>query len=93
MTVFQIFRAECGGQIALLLQNLQVQHDNCKNGEQSCHHGAEKKEQNRMLLHRLHGIDAQLSNAVDGQHHNGNTHSQSHDLENEVAMPKRTQQH
>ena len=36
MTVFQIFRAECGGQIMLFLKDLQVQHDNCKNGEHPC---------------------------------------------------------
>ena len=44
MTVFQIFRAECGGQITLLLQNLQVQHDNCKNGEHPCQQVAEHQQ-------------------------------------------------
>ena len=36
MAVIQIFRAECGGQITLLLQDLQVQHYGCKNGEHPC---------------------------------------------------------
>ena len=36
MTVIQIFRTECGGQITLLLQNLQVQHNDRKNGKHSC---------------------------------------------------------
>ena len=49
MTVIQICPAECSGQITLLLQNLQVQHDNCKNGEQPCQQVAEHEQHTDIL--------------------------------------------
>ena len=49
MTVSQIFRAECGGQITLLLKDLQVQHYDCKNSEHPCQQIAEHKQHANIL--------------------------------------------